>query len=402
MKKILSLLLSLALISGCTPISPSTKAYEASPPPSLSYEDEDFQERLEATAPSATALESLWNFSLKTFKPLRAQDNRFYSPLSLYLALAMLEEGATDESLKELQDLMGDEVDVKALMEHLAYDTEAMQVLSANSLWVQENFSVNEAFSKKLTSDHYASVYELDLKTKASMDKISSWIAEKTKDRIKPELSVEESIRLYLVNTLYLKAPWTESFNPELTKEEPFHGIGATSNFPFMHQEGDDELYAEGETFKLARKSLYDGMAMYFVLPKEGYSLSDVDMNQIPEKIKEMTTHKIAWSVPKLHIKDEMELTGVLKSLGVTTIFEEDGKLGKISDEVLSVSLIKQWSDLLLEEKGIEAAAATMIGVRATALPPEYPEAEMKLDRPFSLLITFRDVPLFFGDIYQP
>ncbi len=352
--------------------------------------------------PSEGALDALWDFSINTFKPLRKEGNRFYSPLSLYFALSMLEEGALDESLAELQKILGEEVDVKALMEHLSYDTEQMQVLLANSLWVQEEFPVKEAFSEKLMKDHYASVYELDLQKQASMDKISSWIAKNTKDRIKPELSVEDSIRLYLVNTLYLKAAWRENFNEDLTKDDSFKAIGEEINHPFMHLKGDNELYMENDTLQLASKTLQDGMTMYFVLPKEGNGLTDVDFVNIPGLIDEMSDAQINWTMPKIHIKDEMELTEVLRSLGINQIFEEDGKLGNISDIQLQVSQIKQWSDLLVEEKGVEAAAATMISVLETSLPPQFPEVEMKLDRPFSVFITFRDIPLFFGDVYQP
>lgn len=402
MKKKLSLLLSLILLGGCMPINPATPAMEASPPPSLSYEDEDFQQRFDATAPSEEALESLWDFSVKTFEPLRKEENRFYSPLSLYLALSMLEEGALEESLRELQGVLGQEVDIKALLEHLSYDTENMQVLIANSLWIQEDFSVKEDFREKLIKDHYASVYQLDLQKQESMDKISSWIAENTKDRIKPKLSPAEMVRLYLVNTLYLKSSWLESFNEEATKEDVFYGLDKEINHPFMHQEGDNELYVENEILQLARKTLRDGMEMYFVLPREGYNLSDIDYESIPQLMKEMDSSRIKWTMPKIHIEDEMELTEVLRSLGVKQIFEEDGKLGNISDDPLQVSLIKQWTDLLVEEKGVEAAAATMIEIKDTSLPPEFPEVEMKLDRPFSLFITFRDLPLFFGDVYQP
>ncbi len=97
-----------------------------------------------------------------------------------------------------------------------------------------------------------------------------------------------------------------------------------------------------------------------------------------------------------------MELTSTLKSLGVNSIFNEDGELYGISDEALSVSLIKQWTDFEMDEEGLEAAAATMIGIRTTSMPPQLEEVDMTLDKPFTLLITFRDIPLFLGDIYNP
>lgn len=402
MKKKLTILLSFILLVACSPIDSSSKSHPAPSPASLSYEQEDFAERYEATAPKDEAIENLWDFSLKTFKPLRNEENRFYSPLSLYFALSMLEEGALDQSLKELTEVLGEEVDIKTLMEHLSYDTEAMQVLLANSLWVQEDYPVKEGYIEKLTQEHYASIYQVDLQKQESMDEISQWIAENTKDRIKPELSPAEMVRLYLVNTLYLNSHWQESFNEDNTREDTFFGAQKESSHPFMHLEKDNELYWENDDFQFARKSLQDEVEMYFILPKEGYELSNIDYDSIPQLMTQMQEHQINWSMPKIHIKDEIELNQVLRSLGVNQIFEEDGQLGNISEENLQVSLIKQWTDLLVEEKGVEAAAATLVEIKATSLPPELPEVDMKLDHPFSLFIVFRDIPLFFGDVYQP
>lgn len=346
-------------------------------------------------------VDQLWEFSINTMEELRSDSNRFYSPLSLYLALDMLREGATDESLDELNNLMGKPIDPKALIDYLSLDEEDSQSLIANSLWVQEDFEIKEDYQKKLEEDHGAKAENLDLRLQASMDRIRAWIKENTKGRIDPELSAQADMALYLVNTLYLKSPWMEPFFEENTKEGSFKGLEEEIKADFMQGTSDEELYFENERLQMARKSLGDGLEAYFIKPKD-MELSKINYKEILEAKGQMTTHRINWTMPKLHLADEMELNGSLQELGLKTIFETDGKLGGISEEILSVSMIKQWSDLLIEEDGIEAAAATMIGVKMTAAPPDHPEVDMVLDGPYSVLIIYNDLPLFMGEVYRP
>lgn len=391
MKKLLALLLSLLVLASCNGPDQPAKDEEPEPqdqPAKLEPEDEE-------------AKDQLWDFSVKTMEEIRSSSNSFYSPMSLYLALDMLREGASDESLEELNQLMGSQIDPRALIDYLSLDEENSQSLIANSLWVQEGFKIKEDFQKKLEEDHGAQAENLDLSLQASMDLIRAWIKENTKGRIDPELSAEANMALYLVNTLYLKSTWMEPFYEENTKEGSFKGLEEELKVDFMEGTSDEELYFENDKFQLARKSLEGGLEAYFIKPKE-MELKELSYKEILESMDEMTPHMINWTMPKVHLDYEMELNSTLQELGLETIFERDGKLGGISEEILNVSLIKQWSDLLIEEDGIEAAAATMIGVRMAMDPVEYPQVDMVLDSPYSVLILYKDLPLFMGEVYKP
>lgn len=398
MKRKISILLALLLLASCG----AQKSEEDIKIPSLSYQDEDYQERFEATRPSQEALDALWEFSTTSFELLRKEDNTFYSPMSLYFALSMLKEGASGESLAELESLLYRDLASKDLLEHLYADSEDIKSLLANSLWVQEDFEVKEDFKKKLEEEHYATTRSLDLKTQKSMDLISQWIKDNTQGKIDPKLSPEEAIKLYLVNTLYLKSAWLEPFDESATTPDTFQGLSENLEIDFMNARDDKADYAENERLQIGERLLKEGVAVYFIRPQDGLSPRDLSLEEILQAKESLSAHSVSWSIPKTSLEDELELSSALKELGLESIFEEDGKLYGISDSPLSVSLIKQWSDLEIDEGGLEASAATMIGIRATSMPLELPQASLKLDKPFSILITFRDIPLFLGDVYRP
>lgn len=396
MKKYIASLLLGVLLLGCSPLAPKVEEKE---PPSLSYEDKDFSQRYENTKPSEKALASLQEFSTKTFEELRKKENSFYSPLSLYLALSMLKDGAQGKSLEELHALMGEPLDSKLLMEHLALNTPAAQVLLANSLWVQKDFPLLQDYEDTLIKDHYAMAYNRDLHQEKTMKEISQWISDKTKGKIKPQLEMNPDAMLYLINTLYLKTAWKDTFQKEATQESIFHGI-EDYKMDFMHQEASS-MALENKQYKLALRSLQEGLEMYFVLPQENVDLKDLSYAEILSNLDKLHHARIKWSLPKVSLSTEKSLKETLMNLGVKEIFSHEANFENLSKEPLFVTLIKQFTDFSMDEEGVEAAAATIIGLEATSAPPE--EAmEMNLNRPFGLIILHRGVPLFMGEIYNP
>lgn len=381
MKKALAIILGLALLSSCTGQD------ENLPKESLQPQDDKTQDLL-------------WDFSIKTMDEIRSKDNSFYSPMSLYLALDMLREGAQDKSLAELNELMGPKIDSKELLDYLSLEEEDSQNLLANSLWIQEGLNIKEDFNKTLEEDHGAQARNLNLSLQKSMDIINQWIIDNTRGRIDPQLQAQADMALYLVNTLYLKSPWQEPFYEDKNEEGIFKNQEEEIQVEFMKGYDSKELYYEDDSFQLARKSLKDGLEAYFIKPKKG--LEELDYKEVLEKKEKMADHAINWTMPKIHLEKKMDLNPIVQKLGLNQIFNSDGQLGNISDSPLSVSLIEQLTDLLIEEEGIEAAAATIIGVRFASLPETLPEVDMSLDEPFGLLLVYKDLPLFMGEIYRP
>lgn len=398
MKKFISVGLALLLLVGCTTNQGGSSKID--PPPSLSYEDEDFNQRFDETKPTDEGLKNLWRFTDKSFSLLREEENRLYSPLSLYLALDMLKEGAEGETLEELNSLLGEGIDPKKLMDHLSVDVEDARLLIANSFWAQEGFALKEEFIQNLKDKFYATGQEVNLGTQKGMDQISSWIDENTMGKIKPQFEPNEDYRLFLVNTLYLKSAWQKAFDQAKTKEDTFYG-SEESTIPFMNLANESGTFFQHQQFKMATKTLSQGMSMLFVLPEENVELKDLALEEILSSRDQLESASINWSMPKLHLVDDLELNETLEALGIKKAFTDQAEFNQLSQEPTFVSLAKQFTDLVLDEEGAEAAAATVIGMETTAARPEDP-VEMKLNRPYLLVLMQRDVPLFIGEVYAP
>ncbi len=168
----------------------------------------------------------------------------------------------------------------------------------------------------------------------------------------------------------------------------------------------DKTFYGEKDDFK-AIKMPYDGgkVSMYAVLPKEGLNIdnfiNNLDMNKwnsIKESIgKEQEAVNV--SFPKFEMEyGTKELKGPLVALGMKDIFSDAANLSGIY-----VSSVLHQGKIEVNEKGSEAAAATIVEVRETAMPIINDPKEFIADRPFVFIIEDEEsgTILFMGKLEE-
>ena len=146
---------------------------------------------------------------------------------------------------------------------------------------------------------------------------------------------------------------------------------------------------------------------MVFILPDKG--VSPRDLLSTPEKVKEVFEGgesifgMISWKIPKFKFHTECGgLIPSLNKLGVKSAFDRSGAdFTGITDMPAYISNIRQETHIAIDEKGVEASAFTMIGMKAGGAPPQ-DKADMILDRPFIFGIERNGVLLFIGICENP
>jgi serpin B len=112
---------------------------------------------------------------------------------------------------------------------------------------------------------------------------------------------------------------------------------------------------------------------------------------------------QVSLTFPKFSIETKAELGEVLAALGMPSAFDGRADFSGITTaEQLVISNVIHQANIDVDEKGTEAAAATAVVMRATAMPAE--PVSLRVDRPF--LFALRDVPtgaiLFLGRVADP
>lgn len=107
--------------------------------------------------------------------------------------------------------------------------------------------------------------------------------------------------------------------------------------------------------------------------------------------------------MPPLELRTELELSGVLEGLGMRRAFRADAEFeGMTRSERLAIGAVQHQGWLVLDEEGLEAAAAT--GVTMEAVSGVATPLELTLDRPY--LACLHDVetalPLLLVQVVDP
>lgn len=351
-------------------------------------------------------------------------ENVSCSPVNLYMALAMLAETTGAESRQQLLDLLRAK-DIEALRRqagqvfnaHYYNDGLTTSVLGT-SLWLHEDVSYNEATVKQLAESYYASVFRGKLGTEPMNQALQSWLNEHTggllQDQVK-NVELSPNSNLAIATTILYQVQWIDEFQEKNNTQAVFHGVDGDTTETFMNRQLTYGPYYWSDNFGAVYLSLEDGSRMWLLLPDEGFAPEEIleeagaFFAQKPyaydsgfENQKDVIVNL---SLPKFDIASDMDLVDKLKELGVTDIF--DAQAADFSPLILLedggfVDKVQHATRVSIDEKGVTAAAFTVIDRCGAGMPPQE-EIDFTLDRPFAFYIESQDgLPLFAGVVNEP
>ena len=131
-----------------------------------------------------------------------------------------------------------------------------------------------------------------------------------------------------------------------------------------MHQTGRFG-YRKGEGYQVLELGYKGGeLAMVVLLPDAVDGLPSLESKLAPRDFEAGPRQQVQVSLPKFKAESEFDLSRVLGSMGLTTLFSDAADLsGMDGRRDLSVSAVIHKAFVDVNEKGTEAAAATAIAI---------------------------------------
>lgn len=348
--------------------------------------------------------------------------NTAYSPANLYLALCVLAQCTAGESCDQLLDLLGlaDAEECRslanAIWRSLYSEKDGTVTELANSVWLSELEQVNEETAQMLAEDDFASVFSVPMGAAETDNALQEWVNEHTGHLLEAAagaLKTDPDTVFAIISALYFKGNWRSPFFTADTAQNLFTGAdGKPRQMDFMHRTDTHAAYyrpAEGG-FTMAELFFGDGKAMRILLPDEGVTADSLIVGGALEAMLDDGTWKqhaeVRWSVPKFDVSSDLSLTGLLRQLGVSAVFDDtraDFSPIIYMEQPAAVTQIEHAARVRVDEEGCEAAAFTAIMTEATGMRPEEETViEMNLNRPFLFLITGeKGLPLFIGAVNE-
>ena len=346
--------------------------------------------------------------------------NIFISPTSALIAMLMVYNGTDGDTREEIEKalkldgLSEKEVNeaARALMDTLHQKEEKIEVKLANSLWLNEDYSFNDDFSKKMNDYFAAEIDEIDIFDDASADRINNWVKKETNGLIDEivEAPLPENLLSYIINALYFNGTWKYEFNKDMTFDDLFYTENGEKDMQFMTI--NEELpYFETDELQAIKLPYGDGkMNMQVFLPKENVAIDDVVRNMTEKtwenwqdsfKEKEGTIN-----LPKFSLEYETILNEPLQQLGIQEAFSDRADFSNMVPPEVSVyiSEVKQKTFIEVDEEGTEAAAVTSVEITLTSTIEDDPRFYMHVNRPFLFAIydESSETILFLGLIKSP
>jgi len=235
------------------------------------------------------------DFSLNIYHQIvnRNDGNVFFSPYSIFVALAMTYEGARGDTAEQMKNVLGfeqnDEISLCSFgrIYNLLNINAKYTLNTANALWTKKDYPFLEDYLSFINDYYMGKATDVDFTNpEESAEIINKWVEENTGGKIKDMLSssdISPGTVLILSNAIYFKGVWLTEFNVEDTVDREFKmSTDQIIKVPTMVLTNSKGFfnYTENKDFQILELPYKgDSVSMLLILPKDG------NITSVKEKI---------------------------------------------------------------------------------------------------------------------
>ena len=358
------------------------------------------------------------DFSIDLFKKsLKSGENAMISPTSVYLALAMVANGADKNTLKEFETLLGKYN--LSLSDINKYDYSFQKQLKdiksgkfsiANSVWYRDESSlvVDKAFLQTNADYFGADVFKADFNSPKTVNDINLWVKTNTGGLIDNIVDkIDSTTMMHIFNTLYFEAKWEQVYDKQDVGNGDFTlANGSKISTKFLN---DNEIRYLEDAKATGFIKQYENEQFGFValLPNKGISAEDyaatLTGDTFTKLIKNQSIQTVYTSMPKFKADYDVSLIAPLEAMGLRDAFSDSANFSKMSNKDLYISAIQHKTFIQVDELGTKAGAVTKITMDVKSAAPAVVK-EVILDRPFvyAIIDNTTSLPIFIGIMNNP
>ena len=373
-----------------------------------------------------------------------SRTNIWISPFSITSCFSLIYPGSAGNTQSQIADTLGypldsdssavtDEFfDLQSSIENM-YNGSKMAYMG----WGEQRNSIigiaNKIFSSKdlvLKSSYISALddgdesfieSDFDFGANNATDIINDWVYDNTAGLIDEIVSEDEDIsnwKLAALNAIYLNATFKFQFKEHKTSKHSFYDTlqreNVVADCHLMHQMDYFEYFNDGN-YQFLKFPFEDDHNLFalFALPVNSEVYSDnngliSDWNVVNDAISNLESTYIALALPKLSIDASYTLKEPLQEMGMVDAFEDNADFSGMSNASLKIDSVIHKTMVEMDEKGLVAAAVTMIGmVESLGYPGMTVPIPVlfKADHSFQLFIIdgeHENTVLFMGQINDP
>ncbi|XP_058124440.1 serine protease inhibitor 28Dc-like isoform X2 [Anopheles coustani] len=223
-------------------------------------------------------------------------------------------------------------------------NTKDLEIQVGNAIFAKEGTTFDTRYNKVAEDLYKSKLQQLDFEGNeaGAVRTINSWVNKETHGRISDIIShVSPETIMIIVNTLYFRGLWEETFQPMATKNRPFFPNGPTEasiDVPMMAKSGCMPYYFwPEENIRVLGVPYKQNVTMYILMPTNSTrSLvqalqGKIDAKMMNNLIAKMRMKSVTLLMPKMHVSNSISLKAVLEQLGAATLFQrESAELSRV------------------------------------------------------------------------
>lgn len=344
------------------------------------------------------------------------------SPLSIAIALAMVAEGADDETLEEIINVLGfGDIGLDRMSDILASvlsgineESDSLTLCIANACYVNHSFGLYQEYVECMNQAFSADVAMLDFSNPNTVaSKVNNWCKQKTNGNIDSILGADDIDNNTLViwlNAIHMRGKWYWPFKKELSHTMDFIRVNGNA-VPLTMMKSDISVPYLNSTHFAAVRLPYCSkrLDMTVILPYDAASLDNLlaqlsqeYINNIDEAMKET---EVSIFLPRFSTSfyADDSVKAALQEMGICRAFDiSKAQINKLSPSSNAyISLIRQKAEIQVCEDGTEASAVTVIKGDKTSVD-SHARIDFMANHSFIYLITDRQTGLLlFTGVYD-
>ena len=334
---------------------------------------------------------------LKKLNELFQGNNVTFSPLSLYMVLALLTNGAQGATQENYLKLLSNEEiyidDLNEQIKKIICELSSLDCVQIANM-IAANYTIQDTYKK------ICDFFEAEIKPLKSTEDINNWCNEKTKGIIPTIIDSISGYSFLMLNAIYFKGKWLHKFPKGKTVKTSFETSSDIVECQMMTTGGHFPVYKD-KLLQAVTMSYEDTEKIKgtFIMPYE-QSLDDFIDTITDDTINTIITKSfnlsLIVSVPKFSSKNLINLKSTLLDMGFDNgdfsgMFEEE-----VNDDILD-TLQKCVVDV--DEEGTTGAVVTVKGGKHGAVK------KMTFDKSFLFIVRHIDFPdqfLFVCKVEKP
>ncbi|KAK6758073.1 hypothetical protein RB195_015720 [Necator americanus] len=390
---------------------------------------------------SSMFLRAETDFGLTMLRQSSISESVVISPVSVILALAMIQIGAKGVTKTQISNAISQgasDVDIfkyySSLSENVQHSRHGAKMRIANGLFVDgKKFVVRKKYEKVIIEKFASKVRSLRFwKREETNQRIDAFVSRGTAGRIKhinTSSSIKDALSL-MISAAYFTSKWEHSFaKGSNTFGEFYYGenikrraslwiqpppasfrnrktessLLGVLQVEYMHIFNEKRYYTENENMQLLSLRYKDtSYALNIFLPKKrnGFDAlrSQLSGSLIQRSFSQLQSTYMTISLPKIKIETEFKLKSALRALGISELFSDKCDLSGITKtSQLKISSTAHKAIIEVAEDGTGEGESNSNYLPAVAPTEAHRAIEFIADHPFIFVLSKDLNPLFIG-----